>query len=81
MVLTIVPIVSLNFITVISAVVFFKKVIADRGNILSEDGTILATSVPFYKIAWDATILDTAKLENYHFQDSDRPGISGTACT
>ncbi len=50
--------------------VFFKKVVADRGNILSEDGTILATSVPFYRIAWDATILDTTQLENYRFQDS-----------
>lgn len=50
--------------------VFFKKVIADRGNILSEDGTILATSVPFYKIALDASILDTTKLLDYRFQDS-----------
>jgi cell division protein FtsI (penicillin-binding protein 3) len=50
--------------------VFFKRVVADRGNILSEDGTILATSVPFYKIAIDATILDTTRLMNYSLQDS-----------
>jgi cell division protein FtsI (penicillin-binding protein 3) len=50
--------------------VFFKRVVADRGNILSENGTILATSVPFYRIAWDATILDTSRYENFHFADS-----------
>ncbi|MCI4671738.1 MAG: transpeptidase family protein [Bacteroidia bacterium] len=45
--------------------VFFKKVLADRGNILSEDGTIMATSLPFYKIALDPSILDTTKYPGY----------------
>ncbi|MEZ4827639.1 MAG: penicillin-binding protein [Bacteroidia bacterium] len=40
--------------------VFFKKMVADRGNIVSEDGTIMATSLPFYKIALDPSIIDTA---------------------
>lgn len=45
--------------------VFFKKVLADRGNILSEDGTIMATSLPFYKIALDPSILDTTRYPGY----------------
>ncbi|MCB0853071.1 MAG: hypothetical protein KDD63_12675, partial [Bacteroidetes bacterium] len=45
--------------------VYFKKVVADRGNILAEDGTIMATSLPFYRIALDPTIIDTAKWQNF----------------
>lgn len=45
--------------------VFFKKQVADRGNILAEDGTILATSLPFYKIALDPTVIDTAAWLNF----------------
>ncbi|MDX1908309.1 MAG: penicillin-binding protein [Bacteroidia bacterium] len=41
--------------------IFFKKLVADRGNILSEDGTILATSLPFYRLALDPTVLDTTR--------------------
>ncbi|TAE51161.1 MAG: hypothetical protein EAZ89_10625, partial [Bacteroidetes bacterium] len=48
--------------------IFFKKLVADRGNILSEDGEILATSLPFYKIALDPTVIDTSRWEN--FRDS-----------
>ena len=48
--------------------VFFKKSVADRGNILAEDGTIMATSLPFYRIAMDPTKLDTISFEN--FEDS-----------
>ncbi|MEO0472719.1 MAG: hypothetical protein AAF206_24100, partial [Bacteroidota bacterium] len=39
--------------------VFFKRMVADRGNILAEDGTIMATSIPFYKLAMDPTQIDT----------------------
>ncbi len=45
--------------------VFFKKVMADRGNILAEDGTILATSLPFYRVAMDPTVLDTMRWERF----------------
>ncbi|MEO0897659.1 MAG: penicillin-binding protein [Bacteroidota bacterium] len=45
--------------------VFFKKVLADRGNILSEDGIIMATSLPFYKVAMDPSIVDTSKWVNF----------------
>ncbi|MDP5171293.1 MAG: transpeptidase family protein [Bacteroidia bacterium] len=50
--------------------VFIKKVVADRGSILSEDGTILATSVPFYRLALDPSMIDTFKWDN--FSDSLR---------
>jgi cell division protein FtsI (penicillin-binding protein 3) len=39
--------------------VFFKKVVADRGNILAEDGSIMATSLPFYRVGMDPSVLDT----------------------
>jgi cell division protein FtsI (penicillin-binding protein 3) len=34
----------------------YKRVKATRGNIYSDNGSLLATSLPFYKIAFDATI-------------------------
>lgn len=34
----------------------YKKVKATRGNIYSDNGSLLATSLPFYKIAFDATL-------------------------
>ncbi|MEL7534069.1 MAG: hypothetical protein AAFN10_22360 [Bacteroidota bacterium] len=46
--------------------IFFKKMIADRGNILAEDGTILATSIPFYRIAMDPSRLDTSAFLNFN---------------
>jgi len=42
-----------------------KKLVADRGNILDENGTIMATSIPFYKIALDPSIIDTTKWDNF----------------
>ncbi|MEM6262999.1 MAG: penicillin-binding protein [Bacteroidota bacterium] len=42
--------------------------VADRGNFLSEDGTIMATSLPFFKIGLDPGILDTTKFVGW--QDS-----------
>ncbi len=50
--------------------IFIKKVVADRGSILAEDGTILATSIPFYRLAMDPSMIDTMKWEN--FSDSLR---------
>lgn len=46
--------------------IFFKKMIADRGNILAEDGSILATSIPFYRIAMDPSRLDTSAFLNFN---------------
>ena len=54
--------------------VFFKKVVADRGNILAEDETILATSLPFYRLAVDATVLDTMVYPAY------RDSVFSLAC-
>jgi len=34
----------------------YLKIKASRGNILSDDGSILATSLPFYKVAFDPSI-------------------------
>ena len=34
----------------------YKRVKATRGNIYSDNGSLLATSLPFYKIAFDSTI-------------------------
>ena len=34
----------------------FKPVKATRGNIYSDDGSLLATSLPFYKLAIDPTV-------------------------
>jgi cell division protein FtsI (penicillin-binding protein 3) len=36
----------------------YKRVKATRGNIYSDNGSLLATSLPFYKIAFDATLPD-----------------------
>lgn len=57
----------------------FRKVKATRGNILSEDGNLLATSVPFYKLAIDPSVPDSklykqgidslAYLLSAHFKD------------
>ncbi|MFK7973230.1 MAG: penicillin-binding protein [Bacteroidia bacterium] len=54
--------------------VFFKKVVADRGNILAEDETILATSLPFFRLAMDPSILDTTKYPAY------RDSVFNLAC-
>lgn len=45
--------------------VYIKKVVADRGSILAEDGTILATSVPFYRLAMDPGLIDTMAWDNF----------------
>ncbi len=34
----------------------YKRVKATRGNIYSDNGSLLATSLPFYKVAFDATL-------------------------
>ncbi|MEO1806851.1 MAG: penicillin-binding protein [Bacteroidota bacterium] len=45
--------------------IFFKKSVADRGNILASDGTILATSLPFYTLAMDPGIIDTGSWAGF----------------
>ena len=42
----------------------YDPVKASRGNILSDDGSILATSLPFYKVALDPSIPDKRILED-----------------
>ena len=46
----------------------FKRVLADRGSILAEDGRILAASIPYFKIALDPTVFDTTEIAR--FKDS-----------
>lgn len=36
--------------------IMMRDVPGERGNILSEDGSLLATSIPYFDIYWDATI-------------------------
>lgn len=36
----------------------YRKVKATRGNIYSDNGSLLATSLPFYKVAFDPTVAD-----------------------
>jgi cell division protein FtsI (penicillin-binding protein 3) len=48
--------------------VSFRKMEAARGAILAADGSLMAVSLPFYKIALDPTILDTASIPA--FRDS-----------
>ena len=36
----------------------FKELKATRGNIYSDDGALLATSLPFYRLAFDPTVCD-----------------------
>ncbi len=38
--------------------IFYKPVFATRGNIYADDESILATSLPFYRVAFDPTIAD-----------------------
>lgn len=45
--------------------VYIRKVVADRGSILAEDGTILATSLPFYRLAMDPGLIDTMAWDNF----------------
>ncbi|RIJ42568.1 penicillin-binding protein [Pontibacter oryzae] len=43
--------------------IFYKPVFATRGNILSDNESILATSLPFYRVAFDPTV---AKAEVFN---------------
>ena len=42
----------------------YDKIKASRGNILSDDGSILATSLPFYKVALDPSIVSNENFKN-----------------
>ncbi len=42
----------------------YKRVKATRGNIYSDNGSLLATSLPFYKIAFDATLPKDETFKN-----------------
>lgn len=48
--------------------VYLKNVPATRGSILASNGEVLATTLPFYRIAIDATVLKENNFPN--FQDS-----------
>jgi len=41
----------------------YLKIKANRGSILSDDGSILATSLPFYKVAFDPSIIEESVFE------------------
>ena len=38
--------------------VVYQPVFATRGTILSDNGSIMATSLPFYRVAWDPSVVD-----------------------
>lgn len=42
----------------------YKKVKATRGNIYSDNGSLLATSLPFYKVAMDPTLVKEETFRN-----------------
>lgn len=48
--------------------IYSKTMLADRGSILSDDGSILAITLPFYRIAMDVTVI--RKSEYAAFDDS-----------
>ena len=43
----------------------FESVIAPRGNILSDNGSILAISMPLYKVHLDMTVIDEDLFKTY----------------
>ena len=45
--------------------VYHRTVLATRGSLLADDGAILATTLPFYRVAMDPTQVDTGSLPNY----------------
>ena len=45
--------------------VYYRKVLADRGSVLSDDGSILAITIPFYRPAIDATVIKEHNFANY----------------
>lgn len=42
-----------------------KKIEAPRGNILAHDGSLLATSLPYYNVYWDPVAIDGETFERY----------------
>ncbi|MFD1185341.1 penicillin-binding protein [Pontibacter rugosus] len=44
--------------------IFYKPVLATRGNILSDNESILATSLPFYRVAFDPTVAKADVFNN-----------------
>ncbi|MBC6988607.1 penicillin-binding transpeptidase domain-containing protein [Hymenobacter sp. BT491] len=38
--------------------IVYQPVFATRGTILSDNGSIMATSLPFYRVAWDPTVVE-----------------------
>jgi cell division protein FtsI (penicillin-binding protein 3) len=42
----------------------YREVPATRGNIYAADGSLLATSLPFYQVAIDPTVVDDEKFES-----------------
>lgn len=41
----------------------YRKIPAVRGNIYAEDGSLLATSLPFYRLAFDPQVYDNALMD------------------
>ncbi len=44
--------------------VYAKKILAERGAILSDDGSLMAVTLPFYRFAMDVTVLNERDYEN-----------------
>lgn len=43
----------------------YRPIKATRGNIYSDDGSLLATSLPFYRVALDPCVVEEAKFQQY----------------
>lgn len=49
-----------------SARVYSKPLEADRGNILSDDNTVMATSIPYYRVAFDPSVVNEKDFVSFH---------------
>ena len=48
-----------------SATIRYQDISPPRGNIYSDDGSLLSTSMPIYEIRWDATIVSQDTFDAY----------------
>jgi cell division protein FtsI (penicillin-binding protein 3) len=46
--------------------VYYRRQLADRGSILADDGSILAITVPSYRVAFDATVMRPRDYANFN---------------
>ena len=52
-----------------------REVAANRGNIYSNDGQLLATSMPVYELRWDAAIVDANRFKSEILETSQQLSV------